>query len=58
MRRGSATGLGTVLTTRHTFAEDEGKALPGLPADVTTYALLPIGYPQDGNLLDGVRKTL
>ncbi len=43
-----ALGLGTVLTTLHTFAEDEIKALLGLPADVTTYALLPIGYPQDG----------
>ncbi|HXR36188.1 MAG TPA: nitroreductase family protein [Candidatus Binataceae bacterium] len=43
-----ALGLGTVLTTLHTFAEDEIKALLGLPADVTTYALLPIGYPQEG----------
>jgi nitroreductase len=43
-----ALGLGTVLTTLHTFAEDEVKALLGLPDDVTTYALLPIGYPQDG----------
>jgi len=43
-----AFGLGTVLTTLHTFVEDEIKALLGLPADVTTYALLPIGYPQAG----------
>jgi nitroreductase len=43
-----ALGLGTVLTTLHTFAEEEIKTLLGLPADVTTYALLPIGYPQDG----------
>ena len=43
-----ALGLGTVLTTLHTFAEDAIKALLGLPADVTTYALLPIGYPQEG----------
>jgi nitroreductase len=43
-----AFGLGTTLTTLHTFMEDEIKALLGLPADVTTYALLPIGYPQEG----------
>jgi nitroreductase len=43
-----AFGLGTVLTTLHTFAEDEIKPLLHLPADVTTYALLPIGFPQDG----------
>jgi nitroreductase len=43
-----AFGLGTVLTTLHTFAEDEIKALLGLPDEVTTYALLPIGYPQEG----------
>ena len=43
-----AFGLGTVLTTLHTFMEDEIKALLGLPAEVTTYALLPMGYPQEG----------
>ena len=43
-----AFGLGTTLTTLHTFMEDEIKALLGLPKDVTTYALLPIGYPQAG----------
>ena len=43
-----AFGLGTVLTTLHTFAEDEIKALLSLPADVTTHAMLPIGYPQEG----------
>ncbi len=43
-----ALGLGTVLTTLHTFAEDEIKSLLHLPAEVTTYALLPIGFPQQG----------
>ena len=42
-----AFGLGTVLTTIHMFFEDEVKAILGLPAEVQTYALLPIGYPRD-----------
>ena len=42
-----AFGLGTVLTTIHMFFEDEVKAILGLPAEVQTYALLPIGYPSD-----------
>jgi nitroreductase len=39
-------GLGTVLTTIHTFFEDEVKEILGLPPEVMTYALMPIGYPQ------------
>ncbi len=42
-----AFGLGTVLTTIHLFYEDEVKSVLGLPADVQTYALMPIGYPSD-----------
>ncbi|MET0154110.1 MAG: nitroreductase family protein [Candidatus Binatia bacterium] len=42
-----AFGLGVVLTTNHIRCEDEVKALLGLPDDVSTYALMPIGYPQD-----------
>ncbi len=42
-----AFGLGTVLTTLHLFHEDEVKAVVGLPPEVQTYALLPIGYPRD-----------
>jgi len=38
-------GLGTVLTTIHTYFEDEVKAILGLPPEVQTYALMPIGYP-------------
>jgi len=38
-------GLGTVLTTIHTFFEDEVKQILGLPPEVQTYALMPIGYP-------------
>lgn len=39
-------GLGTVLTTIHAYFEDEVKAILGLPPEVQTYALMPIGYPQ------------
>jgi nitroreductase len=41
-----ALGLGTVLTTNHTIAEDEVKAVLGLPPQVRTFALMPIGYPE------------
>jgi nitroreductase len=40
-----AFGLGTLITTNHIRCEDEVKALLGLPPDVSTYALMPIGYP-------------
>ena len=40
-----AFGLGTVITTNHIRLEDEVKAVLGLPDDVSTYALMPIGYP-------------
>ncbi len=40
-----AFGIGTVLTTLHVFFEDEVKEILGLPADIQTYALLPMGYP-------------
>jgi len=39
-------GLGTVLTTIHMFYEDEVKQILGLPPEVQTYALMPIGYPR------------
>jgi nitroreductase len=41
-----AFGLGTVLTTIHAFFEEEVRSILNLPADVQTYALMPIGYPQ------------
>ncbi len=40
-----ALGLGTVITTNHLRCEDEVKSLLGLPSDVQTFALMPIGYP-------------
>jgi nitroreductase len=42
-----ALGLGTLITTNHIRCEDEVKALLGIPDDVLTYALMPIGYPED-----------
>ncbi len=41
-----AFGLGTVLTTIHTFFEEEVKEIVGLPSEVSTFALMPIGYPR------------
>jgi nitroreductase len=42
-----AFGLGTVLTTLHAVLEDEVKAALEIPAEVDTWALLPMGYPID-----------
>jgi nitroreductase len=42
-----ALGLGTVITTNHIRCEDEVKALLGIPDEVWTYALMPIGWPLD-----------
>ena len=38
-------GLGTVITTNHIRCEGEVKALLGIPEDVSTWALMPIGWP-------------
>jgi nitroreductase len=40
-----ALGLGATLTSITTQYEDEVKAILGLPEQITTYALIPIGYP-------------
>lgn len=40
-------GLGTVITTNHIRCEDEVKQLLGIPDDVSTWALMPIGWPVD-----------
>src|SRR5439155_22533793 len=40
-----AYGLGGCLTTIHLFREPQVKAVLGIPDDVDTYALVPIGYP-------------
>jgi len=41
-----AFGLGTVITTNHLRIEEEFKALLGIPDDVDTFALMPIGWPE------------
>ncbi|PWT79997.1 MAG: nitroreductase [Acidobacteria bacterium] len=42
-----ALGLGTLITTNHTLLEEEVAAVLSLPAEIRTYALMPIGYPRD-----------
>jgi nitroreductase len=42
-----AFGLGTVITTNHIRCEAEVKAVLGIPEDVATFALMPIGWPLD-----------
>jgi nitroreductase len=42
-----ALGLGTVITTNHIRVEAELKALLGIPDEIATYALMPIGWPLD-----------
>jgi hypothetical protein len=42
-----ARGIGGCLTTIHLYREEQVKATLGIPADVDTYALVPLGYPRD-----------
>jgi nitroreductase len=42
-----AVGLGGCLTTVHLYHEAEIKALLGIPDEMDTYALVPLGYPRD-----------
>jgi len=41
-----ALGLGATLTTVSSLYEEEIRTILHLPHDISTYALLPIGYPQ------------
>ncbi len=41
-------GLGSVLTTLHKQYEEEVKQLLGIPENVETAALLPLGWPAEG----------
>lgn len=52
-----ALGLGTVLTTNHMLLQDEMKQVLGLPADVMTFGLMPVGYPL-GKFGPVVRKPI
>lgn len=40
-----ALGLGTTLTTVHRLREDEVREILAIPADVNTWAMIPVGYP-------------
>jgi nitroreductase len=40
-----AHGLAACLTTWHLLAEDEFKAVIGIPEEVQTWAIIPIGWP-------------
>ena len=40
-----ARGLGTTLTTVHRLQEADVRAALGIPDDVQTWALIPVGYP-------------
>ena len=41
-----ALGLGANITTWHMFLEHEWKRVLGIPRDVHTYAVIPIGWPK------------
>ncbi len=51
-----ALGLGTVLTTNHTRYEEEVKRLLGIPDGVSSAALIPLGYPAEGERFGGSRR--
>jgi nitroreductase len=42
-----ALGLGTLITTNHILYEYEVREILGLPDDVFTFALMPLGFPRD-----------
>ena len=49
-------GLGSVLTTRQSRFEEEIKQMLGVPEDVVTAALLPIGFPAEGSRYGPTRR--
>ena len=50
-------GLGSVITSLHKRYEDEIKELLGIPENVETAALLPIGFPADGARYGPTRRA-
>lgn len=50
-------GLGTTLTTVHRLKEDEVRAVLDIPEDVTTWAMIPVGYPT-GRWGEGPRRPV
>lgn len=51
-----ALGLGTVLTTLHRRHEEDVKRLLGIPDSIETAALIPVGYPAEGEHFGGSRR--
>ena len=51
-----ALGLGTSLTTVHSMFESEIKDLLGIPSNVQTAALIPLGYPSPEERFGGSRR--
>jgi nitroreductase len=52
-----ALGLGTTLTTVHKLQEDAVRAVLDIPADVQTWAMIPVGYPT-GNWGEAERRPV
>ena len=52
-----ALGLGTTLTTVHRLREAEVRAALGIPEDVITWAMIPVGYPL-GRWGEAVRRPV
>jgi nitroreductase len=50
-------GLGSVITSLHKRYETEIKELLGIPEDVETAALLPIGFPAEGARYGPTRRA-
>lgn len=50
-------GLGSVITTLHKRYEEEIKTLLGIPENVETAAILPVGYPEDGVTYGPTRRA-
>ena len=51
-----ALGLGTVLTTLHSQYEAEIKDYLNIPDNVDTAALIPLGYPAEGQRFGGSHR--
>ncbi|PKB79698.1 MAG: hypothetical protein BZY88_12015 [SAR202 cluster bacterium Io17-Chloro-G9] len=49
-------GLGSALTTRQTRFEAEIKSMLGIPENVVTAALLPVGFPAEGSRYGPTRR--
>jgi len=52
-----ALGLGTTLTTSHLQDETAVKLILGIPDEVATYCIIPVGYPI-GRWGEAVRKPV